>query len=90
MSWVFVFLAGVWGGGINCQNNVLVWNKTDIKLNRTLFFAYGQDKDETETVKQVQESETYNGSEIPQSMKSDASDQEEDEESEGCPVSISK
>ncbi|XP_019336843.1 pericentriolar material 1 protein isoform X2 [Alligator mississippiensis] len=47
-----------------------------------------KDKDETETVKQVQESETYNGSEIPQSMKSDASDQEEDEESEGCPVSI--
>uniref|UniRef100_A0A7M4FYC8 Pericentriolar material 1 n=1 Tax=Crocodylus porosus TaxID=8502 RepID=A0A7M4FYC8_CROPO len=48
-----------------------------------------EDKDESETVKQVKESEIYNGSEVPQSMKSDASDQEEDEESEGCPVSIS-
>uniref|UniRef100_A0A7M4EY66 Pericentriolar material 1 n=1 Tax=Crocodylus porosus TaxID=8502 RepID=A0A7M4EY66_CROPO len=48
-----------------------------------------KDKDESETVKQVKESEIYNGSEVPQSMKSDASDQEEDEESEGCPVSIS-
>uniref|UniRef100_A0A8C3I3F3 Pericentriolar material 1 n=1 Tax=Chrysemys picta bellii TaxID=8478 RepID=A0A8C3I3F3_CHRPI len=35
------------------------------------------------------ESEIYNDGEVPQSMRSDASDQEEDEESEGCPVSIS-
>ncbi|XP_075787272.1 pericentriolar material 1 protein isoform X3 [Pelodiscus sinensis] len=48
-----------------------------------------EDKDETETVKQTQESEIYHGGEVPQSMRSDASDQEEDEESEGCPVSIS-
>ncbi|XP_065454059.1 pericentriolar material 1 protein isoform X18 [Chrysemys picta bellii] len=48
-----------------------------------------QDKDETETVKHTQESEIYNDGEVPQSMRSDASDQEEDEESEGCPVSIS-
>ncbi|XP_073197996.1 pericentriolar material 1 protein isoform X12 [Lepidochelys kempii] len=48
-----------------------------------------QDKDETETVKPTQESEIYNDGEVPQSMRSDASDQEEDEESEGCPVSIS-
>ncbi|XP_067386707.1 pericentriolar material 1 protein isoform X8 [Emydura macquarii macquarii] len=47
-----------------------------------------EDKDETETVKQTQESETYNG-EVSQSMRSDASDQEEEDESEGCPVSIS-
>ncbi|XP_074807417.1 pericentriolar material 1 protein isoform X3 [Natator depressus] len=48
-----------------------------------------KDKDETETVKPTQESEIYNDGEVPQSMRSDASDQEEDEESEGCPVSIS-
>ncbi|XP_024049249.1 pericentriolar material 1 protein isoform X9 [Terrapene carolina triunguis] len=48
-----------------------------------------KDKDETETVKDTQESELYNDGEVPQSMRSDASDQEEDEESEGCPVSIS-
>ncbi|KAM7168204.1 pericentriolar material 1 protein isoform 10-T12 [Macrochelys suwanniensis] len=48
-----------------------------------------KDKDETETVKHTQESEIYNDGEVPQSMRSDASDQEEDEESEGCPVSIS-
>ncbi|XP_077671695.1 pericentriolar material 1 protein isoform X3 [Eretmochelys imbricata] len=48
-----------------------------------------EDKDETETVKPTQESEIYNDGEVPQSMRSDASDQEEDEESEGCPVSIS-
>uniref|UniRef100_A0A8D0HDD1 Pericentriolar material 1 n=1 Tax=Sphenodon punctatus TaxID=8508 RepID=A0A8D0HDD1_SPHPU len=48
-----------------------------------------EDKDETETVKQARESETYNGREVTRSMRSDASDQEEDEESEGCPVSIS-
>ncbi|XP_074240100.1 pericentriolar material 1 protein isoform X13 [Saimiri boliviensis] len=44
-----------------------------------------KDKDETETVKQTQTSEVYDG---PQNIKSDISDQEEDEESEGCPVSI--
>ncbi|XP_030421401.1 pericentriolar material 1 protein isoform X6 [Gopherus evgoodei] len=47
-----------------------------------------KDKDETETVKHTQESEIYNDGEVPQSMRSDASDQEEDEESEGCLVSI--
>ncbi|NXI65286.1 PCM1 protein, partial [Anseranas semipalmata] len=48
-----------------------------------------EDKDETETVKPVQGSETYDGSEVPESIKSDASDQEEDEESESAPVAIS-
>lgn len=42
----------------------------------------------TETVKQTQTSE-YNG-ESPKNVRSDVSDQEEDEESEECPVSISK
>ncbi|KAL4671384.1 hypothetical protein H8959_004093, partial [Pygathrix nigripes] len=44
-----------------------------------------EDKDETETVKQTQTSEVYDG---PKNIRSDISDQEEDEESEGCPVSI--
>nr|XP_054354445.1 pericentriolar material 1 protein isoform X22 [Pongo pygmaeus] len=44
-----------------------------------------KDKDETETVKQTQTSEVYDG---PKNVRSDISDQEEDEESEGCPVSI--
>ncbi|XP_043369623.1 pericentriolar material 1 protein isoform X5 [Dermochelys coriacea] len=48
-----------------------------------------EDKDETETVKPTQESEIYNDGEVSQNMRSDASDQEEDEASEGCPVSIS-
>ncbi|KFQ18194.1 Pericentriolar material 1 protein, partial [Merops nubicus] len=48
-----------------------------------------EDKDETETVKQVQDSETYDGHGVPESIRSDASDQEEDEESESGPVAIS-
>uniref|UniRef100_A0A8D2CWL6 Pericentriolar material 1 n=1 Tax=Sciurus vulgaris TaxID=55149 RepID=A0A8D2CWL6_SCIVU len=46
-----------------------------------------KDKDETETVKQIKTSEVY-GAEGPKNVRSDVSDQEEDEESEGCPVSI--
>ncbi|XP_021250886.1 pericentriolar material 1 protein isoform X13 [Numida meleagris] len=48
-----------------------------------------KDKDETETVKPVQGLETCGGIEVPESIKSDASDQEEDEESESGPVAIS-
>ncbi|NXC42474.1 PCM1 protein, partial [Penelope pileata] len=48
-----------------------------------------EDKDETETAKPVQSSEMYDGNEVPESVKSDASDQEEDEESESGPVAIS-
>ncbi|XP_048799021.1 pericentriolar material 1 protein isoform X4 [Lagopus muta] len=48
-----------------------------------------KDKDETEIVKPVQGLETYDGNEVPESIKSDASDQEEDEESESGPVAIS-
>ncbi|NXH16554.1 PCM1 protein, partial [Bucco capensis] len=48
-----------------------------------------EDKDETETVKQVQDSEMYNGNEVPECIGSDVSDQEEDEESESGPVAIS-
>uniref|UniRef100_A0A452V655 Pericentriolar material 1 n=1 Tax=Ursus maritimus TaxID=29073 RepID=A0A452V655_URSMA len=46
-----------------------------------------EDKDETETVKQAQTSEMYDG-DGPKNGRSDVSDQEEDEESEECPVSI--
>ncbi|NXJ95626.1 PCM1 protein, partial [Corythaixoides concolor] len=47
-----------------------------------------EDKDETETVKPVQDSEMYDGDGVPESIRSDASDQE-DEESESGPVAIS-
>nr|XP_048297651.1 pericentriolar material 1 protein isoform X6 [Myodes glareolus] len=46
-----------------------------------------EDKDETETVKQTQTSEAYDAK-GPKNVRSDVSDQEEDEESEMCPVSI--
>ncbi|XP_026642782.1 pericentriolar material 1 protein isoform X4 [Microtus ochrogaster] len=46
-----------------------------------------EDKDETETVKQTQISEAYDAK-GPKNVRSDVSDQEEDEESERCPVSI--
>ncbi|XP_052018326.1 pericentriolar material 1 protein isoform X2 [Apodemus sylvaticus] len=46
-----------------------------------------KDKDETETVKQTQTSEVYD-IKGPKNIRSDVSDQEEDEESERCPVSI--
>ncbi|XP_010143647.1 PREDICTED: pericentriolar material 1 protein, partial [Buceros rhinoceros silvestris] len=48
-----------------------------------------KDKDETEAVKQVQVSEVYDSNGVPESIKSDATDQEEDEESESGPVAIS-
>uniref|UniRef100_A0A674HGQ5 Pericentriolar material 1 protein C-terminal domain-containing protein n=1 Tax=Taeniopygia guttata TaxID=59729 RepID=A0A674HGQ5_TAEGU len=47
------------------------------------------DKDETETAKQVPDSEVCAGNGVPESIRSDASDQEEDEESESGPVAIS-
>ncbi|XP_045142766.1 pericentriolar material 1 protein isoform X6 [Echinops telfairi] len=46
-----------------------------------------KDKDETETLKQTQTSELYDG-EGPKNVRSDVSDQEEDEENEGCLLSI--
>ncbi|NXN17075.1 PCM1 protein, partial [Indicator maculatus] len=48
-----------------------------------------EDKDETETVKQVQDLEMYGGNGVPESIRSDVSDQEEDEESDSGPVAIS-
>lgn len=46
-----------------------------------------KDKDETETVKQIQTPEVLKG-EGNKNVRADISDQEEDEESEECPVSI--
>nr|XP_036851615.1 pericentriolar material 1 protein [Manis javanica] len=46
-----------------------------------------KDKDETETVKQMQTCDTYNSA-GPKNVRSDVSDQEDDEESEEGPVSI--
>ncbi|NXM58712.1 PCM1 protein, partial [Illadopsis cleaveri] len=48
-----------------------------------------EDKDETETAKQVPDTEVCAGNGVPESTRSDASDQEEDEESESGPVAIS-
>ncbi|KAM9578725.1 pericentriolar material 1 protein isoform 13-T13 [Guaruba guarouba] len=48
-----------------------------------------EDKDETENVKEVQDSEMYDGTRIPESIRSDVSDPEEDEEIESGPVAIS-
>ncbi|XP_053796132.1 pericentriolar material 1 protein isoform X4 [Vidua chalybeata] len=48
-----------------------------------------KDKDETETAKQVPDSEVCACNGVPESIRSDASDQEEDEESESGPVAIS-
>ncbi|KAI1238334.1 hypothetical protein IHE44_0013058 [Lamprotornis superbus] len=48
-----------------------------------------KDKDETETAKQVPDSEVCAGNGVPESIRSDASEQEEDEESERGPVAIS-
>nr|XP_020832399.1 LOW QUALITY PROTEIN: pericentriolar material 1 protein [Phascolarctos cinereus] len=51
-----------------------------------------KDRDETETVKQppplLPLPEVYDGGEASKNTRSDVSDQEDDEESEGCPVSI--
>ncbi|XP_062493931.1 pericentriolar material 1 protein isoform X13 [Pezoporus occidentalis] len=48
-----------------------------------------KDKDETENVKEVQDLEIYDSNGIPESVRSDVSDPEEDEENESGPVAIS-
>ncbi|XP_062494177.1 pericentriolar material 1 protein isoform X16 [Pezoporus occidentalis] len=48
-----------------------------------------EDKDETENVKEVQDLEIYDSNGIPESVRSDVSDPEEDEENESGPVAIS-
>ncbi|XP_021250885.1 pericentriolar material 1 protein isoform X12 [Numida meleagris] len=73
------------------SNSISVKQRCKRKLETTEEIrSYAEeDKDETETVKPVQGLETCGGIEVPESIKSDASDQEEDEESESGPVAIS-
>ncbi|NXJ80955.1 PCM1 protein, partial [Trogon melanurus] len=73
------------------NNSVSVKQRCKRKIETTeVIQSYSkEDKDETEIVKQVQESEIYDGNGVPESVRSDASDQEEDEESESGPVAIS-
>ncbi|XP_074722433.1 pericentriolar material 1 protein isoform X19 [Strix uralensis] len=73
------------------NNSISVKQRCKRKIETTeVIQSYAkEDKDETETVKQVQDSEMYNGNGVPESLRSDVSDQEEDEESESGPVAIS-
>ncbi|KFW11374.1 Pericentriolar material 1 protein, partial [Eurypyga helias] len=73
------------------NNSISVKQRCKRKIEATeVIQCYAkEDKDETETVKQVQDSETYDGNAVPKNSRSDASDQEEDEESESSPVAIS-
>ncbi|NXA29974.1 PCM1 protein, partial [Ibidorhyncha struthersii] len=73
------------------NNSISVKQRCKRKIETTeVIQSYAkEDKDETETVKPVQDSEMYDGNGVPESIRSDASDQEEDEESESGPVAIS-
>ncbi|NXB13978.1 PCM1 protein, partial [Rhagologus leucostigma] len=73
------------------NNSISVKQRCKRKIETTeVMQSYAkEDKDETETAKQVPDSEMCAGNEVPESIRSDASDQEEDEESESGPVAIS-
>ncbi|NXG91041.1 PCM1 protein, partial [Stercorarius parasiticus] len=73
------------------NNSISVKQRCKRKIETTeVLQSYAkEDKDETETVKPVQDSEMYDGNPVPESIRSDVSDQEEDEESESGPVAIS-
>ncbi|NXD70009.1 PCM1 protein, partial [Eolophus roseicapillus] len=73
------------------NNSISVKQKCKRKTETTeVIQSYAkEDKDETENVKQVQDSEIYDGNRIPESIRSDVSDPEEDEESESGLVAIS-
>ncbi|NXT47797.1 PCM1 protein, partial [Pluvianellus socialis] len=73
------------------NNSISVKQRCKRKIETTeVIQSYAkEDKDETETAKPVQDSEMFDGNGVPESMRSDASDQEEDEESESGPVAIS-
>ncbi|NWT66170.1 PCM1 protein, partial [Prunella himalayana] len=73
------------------NNSISVKQRCKRKIETTeVIQSYAkEDKDETETAKQVPDSEVRAGNEVPESVRSDASDQEEDEESESGPVAIS-
>ncbi|NXD56064.1 PCM1 protein, partial [Corvus moneduloides] len=73
------------------NNSISVKQRCKRKIETTeVIQSYAkEDKDETETAKQVPDSEMCAGNGVPESIRSDASDQEEDEESESGPVAIS-
>uniref|UniRef100_A0A8C5T7G5 Pericentriolar material 1 n=1 Tax=Malurus cyaneus samueli TaxID=2593467 RepID=A0A8C5T7G5_9PASS len=73
------------------NNSISVKQRCKQKIETTeVMQSYAkEDKDETETAKQVLDSEMGAGNGVPESIRSDASDQEEDEESESGPVAIS-
>ncbi|XP_039555953.1 pericentriolar material 1 protein isoform X20 [Passer montanus] len=73
------------------NNSISVKQRCKQKIETTeVMQSYAkEDKDETETAKQVPDSEVCAGNGVPESIRSDASDQEEDEESESGPVAIS-
>ncbi|NXY70305.1 PCM1 protein, partial [Glareola pratincola] len=73
------------------NNSISVKQRCKRKMETTeVIQSYAkEDKDETETVKPVQDSEMYDGNPVPESIRSDVSDPEEDEESESGPVAIS-
>ncbi|XP_052635894.1 pericentriolar material 1 protein isoform X18 [Harpia harpyja] len=73
------------------NNSISVKQRCKRKIETTeVIQSYAkEDKDETETVKQVQDSKMYDGNGVPESIRSDVSDQEEDEESESGPLAIS-
>ncbi|NXI82558.1 PCM1 protein, partial [Rhipidura dahli] len=73
------------------NNSISVKQRCKRKIETTeVMQSYAkEDKDETETTKQVPDSEMCAGNGVPESNRSDASDQEEDEESESGPVAIS-
>ncbi|XP_064005116.1 pericentriolar material 1 protein isoform X13 [Pogoniulus pusillus] len=73
------------------NNSISVKQRCKRKIETTeVIQSYAkEDKDETETVKQVQDLEMYGSNGVPESIRSDVSDQEEDEESDSGPVAIS-
>ncbi|NXU19860.1 PCM1 protein, partial [Pardalotus punctatus] len=73
------------------NNSISVKQRCKRKIETTeVMQSYAkEDKDESETAKQVPDSEMCAGNGVSESIRSDASDQEEDEESESVPVAIS-
>ncbi|NWH36802.1 PCM1 protein, partial [Chloropsis hardwickii] len=73
------------------NNSISVKQRCKQKIETTeVMQSYAkEDKDESETAKQVPDSEVCAGNKVPESIRSDASDQEEEEESESGPVAIS-
>ncbi|NWU95124.1 PCM1 protein, partial [Upupa epops] len=72
------------------NNSISIKQRCKRKMETTeVIHSYSkEDKDEAETVKQVQDSKMYGSNGVAENIRSDASDQEEDEESESGPVPV--